>query len=109
MESFKRQDSRRLSLEGANFEATAADTTDEAIEKELRLACLEECLRVLSVDGRELVLEYYQDEKRERIDRRKALAERLGLRRDALANRAQRLRDKLEQCLAGCLRKKAAI
>jgi hypothetical protein len=73
------------------------------------MACLEDCLRALSVDAREMVLEYYRDEKRERIDRRKALAERLGLRREALANRAQRLRDKLEQCVSGCLRKKAAI
>jgi hypothetical protein len=47
-------------------------------------------------------MEYYHDEKRDRIDRRKALAERLGLRRDALANRAQRVRDRLEQCVADC-------
>jgi len=51
-------------------------------------------------------MEYYCDEKRVQIDRRKDLAARLGLRRDALANRAQRLRDKLEQCVTRCLKKK---
>ncbi len=109
LESFKGPDSKRSSLEAANLKAVVAGTSDEAAEKELRMACLEDCLSALSVDGRDLVLEYYQDEKRERIDRRKALAERLGLQRDALANRAQRLRDKLEQCVCGCLRKKRAI
>jgi len=54
-------------------------------------------------------MEYYVDEKRGRIDRRRDLAERLGLRRDALANRAQRLRDKLEQCVTRCLKKKTSI
>lgn len=109
LESFKGWDGKRLPLEAANLEAAVVGTTDEAAEKELRMDCLEDCLSALSIDGRDLVLEYYQDEKRERIDRRKALAERLGLRRDALANRAQRLRDRLQQCVSGCLRKKAAI
>jgi hypothetical protein len=58
---------------------------------------------VLPIESCELITEYYRDEKRGRIDHRKALAERLGLRRDALANRAQRVRDKLEQCVANCL------
>ena len=56
-----------------------------------------------------LIVEYYQDERRDRIGRRKALADALGLRREALANRAQRLRDKLEQCVRRCFNEKAAI
>jgi hypothetical protein len=31
------------------------------------------------------------------------LAERLGLNRETLANRAQRLRDKLERCVTRCV------
>src|SRR5437879_1145652 len=38
LESFKGQDSKRLSLEGTNLEAAALGPTDEALEKELRLA-----------------------------------------------------------------------
>jgi DNA-directed RNA polymerase specialized sigma24 family protein len=75
-------------------------------EKEDRLTCLDDCLNALQSDNRDLIMEYYLDEARGRIDRRKDLAARLGLRRDALANRAQRLRDKLEQCVTRCLRKK---
>jgi len=39
---------------------------------------------------------------RDRIDSRKAIARRLGLSESALRNRAQRLRDRLERCLAEC-------
>lgn len=109
LEAFKGPDSRRLPLEAIHTEAMVAGTTDEAVEKELRLSCLEDCLHALSVESRDLIVEYYRDEKRDRIDRRKALAEHLGLRRDALANRAQRVRDRLEQCVADCFKKKLAI
>ncbi|MEO6393068.1 MAG: hypothetical protein ABIP75_14565 [Pyrinomonadaceae bacterium] len=85
------------------------DTIDEAIEKEVRLACLDQCLSALPDENRDLITEYYRDQKRDRIDHRKTLAERLGLRRDALANRAQRIRDKLEQCVSRCVRKKLSI
>lgn len=97
-------------LEEIERTATAPpDENEEAAEKEIRLACLDQCLNSLPDESRALITEYYQDEKRGRIDHRKTLAERLGLRRDALANRAQRIRDKLEQCVTRCVRKKLAI
>lgn len=110
LESLRGHLSRREPLDEFKLEATAApDTTDETIEKEQRLTCLDDCLRALPIESRELITEYYRDEKRGRIDGRQALAERFGLRREALANRAQRVRDKLEQCVTRCFRKKSAI
>jgi DNA-directed RNA polymerase specialized sigma24 family protein len=108
LETTRGHDSKRASLESVRLQA-AENPADDLAEKELRLACLDDCLRALPSDRTELILEYYRYEKRVQIDRRQALAERFGLRRDALANRAQRLRDKLEQCVSGCFRKKAAI
>ena len=108
LETTKRHDAKLASLESVKFELTAPKT-DETLEKEVCLACLEDCLSGLPGQSAELILEYYRYEKRSQIDRRRALAERLGLRRDALANRAQRLRDKLAQCVSGCFRKKLAI
>ena len=105
LEAFKGHESRRAPLEEIKLEATAPDTTDETAEKEQRLTCLDDCLGALPAESRELITEYYRDEKRGRVDHRKVLAERMGLRRDALANRAQRVRDKLEQCVTRCLRK----
>lgn len=109
LETLKGRDSRRAPVEEVDLEAPAAGGDDEAAEREQRLTCLEECLRGLAAGSRELIVEYYQDQERGRIDRRQALAERLGLRRDALANRAQRARVRLERCLATCLKKKLPI
>lgn len=109
LEAFKSRDSKRTSLDGRQVEALATDTSGEATRRELCMACLDDCLGALSDEGRELVTEYYRDERRQRIDRRSALARRLGLRREALANRAQRLRGNLEQCISACLRRKSAI
>ena len=108
LEASKGKDRRHVQLEEIHLEQPARPA-DEAAEKEARLTCLESCLDGLSAESRVLIIEYYQDEKRGRIDRRKALADRLGLRRDALANRAQRLRDKLQECVAQCMKKKSSI
>lgn len=103
-------ESRKESLESVESKvAAAANTADENEEKELRLACLEDCLGALPGESAELILEYYRHEKKGQIDRRRALAERFGLRRDALANRVQRLRDRLEQCVNVCFKKKLSI
>ena len=109
LETTKGNDSKSLSLESVKVDFVAVDMTDEVTEKERRLECLDDCLRTFPRDSAELILEYYRYEKSGRVERRRALAERLDLRRDALANRAQRVRDKLEHCVSGCLRKKLAI
>ena len=81
----------------------APDDQHAATAKEARLGCLDQCLRALPAESREVILTYYRDEKRARIDSRRDLAARLGIRIEALANRAQRLRDKLERCVNACL------
>lgn len=109
LEAFKGHDSKRSPLETTDLESITSLQTDEGVEKEMRLSCLDNCLERLSGENRELILQYYRDDSRARIDHRKVLAQRAGLRRDALANRAQRIRDRLEQCVITCLRKKPAI
>ncbi|HEV8430159.1 MAG TPA: hypothetical protein VGJ48_08075 [Pyrinomonadaceae bacterium] len=109
LETTKGTDRKRLSLESVKVDPVALNSSEETAEKELRLVCLDECLRTLSGGSQKLILEYYTHEKRGQVERRRALAERFGLRRDALANRVQRLRDKLQYCVSSCLRKKSAI
>jgi DNA-directed RNA polymerase specialized sigma24 family protein len=109
LEAVKGPDSKRAPLDSIRFDVAPDTDIHEATEKELRLACLDDCLRALPRENAELILEYYRYEKRAQINQRKALAKRFGLRRDALANRAQRLRDKLEQCVSGCVNKDSAI
>jgi RNA polymerase sigma factor (sigma-70 family) len=76
---------------------------DDPEELEERFRCLEDCLGQLTAENRELVVEYYQDDKSERIFRRKRLAERLGIAPNALRIRACRIRTSLEECLEKCL------
>jgi len=66
---------------------------------------LEACLQALPDADRTLILEYYRGEQRERIERRQAMAARLGLTMNALSIRACRLRDKLEACMRSRLRR----
>jgi DNA-directed RNA polymerase specialized sigma24 family protein len=102
LESLTSPDAKRASLDEIN-QGSDPRANEVAGEKEARLACLDKCLASLEPEQRVLIVEYYTDEHRSRIDRRRALAERLGLQREALANRAQRLRDKLERCVLMCL------
>jgi DNA-directed RNA polymerase specialized sigma24 family protein len=68
-----------------------------------RLTCLRNCLQTLSPDNRELILQYYQGEKSEKIQNRKKLMERLGIPVNTLRMRALRLRERLQGCVEECL------
>jgi DNA-directed RNA polymerase specialized sigma24 family protein len=109
LEAFKGPDSKREPLEPDHQWVPVVSTLEDAHERENLMICLDLCLESLPEDGRRLLLEYYQDDTRRQIDRRKALAASLKLNREALANRAQRLRAKLEQCVTRCFKKKMAI
>ena len=73
----------------------------EEVEREYE--CLERCMELLSQNNRELVLEYYQNDGRAKIDHRKELAARLGIAQNALRIRAHRIRATLQQCVQKCL------
>lgn len=72
-------------------------------DDESRLDCLRNCLQTLSPDNRDLILEYYQGDKGEKIGNRKKLLERLGIPVNTLRMRALRLREKLQSCVEVCL------
>lgn len=82
---------------------------EEAARREEKLKCLGRCLGKLSEENRALIVAYYQGEKREKIENRQRLAERLGIPPNALRNRAVRLRDKLEICIGDCLNEKKPL
>ena len=107
LESLKGHDRKRSSLSADLLDRSTPDTDDDQLQQ-FRLACLDSCLRALPHDSRELILDYHQDGIG-RMGRRKVLAARLGLQRDALANRAQRVRNRLEVCVSSCLDSKRAI
>jgi len=76
---------------------------DEGLDvRERRLECLDRCLQDLRADQRELVVEYYRDAGRQKIERRREIAERLGITMNALGIRACRIRSTLEACVGSC-------
>ena len=83
---------------------TSEEPDEGAGLREQRLECLERCLQNLKPEQRELIIEYYRDTRREKIERRRELASRLGISMNALAVRACRIRDILEACVATCCR-----
>ena len=83
--------------------STAPEAYVPEDDGERRLTCLRSCLQTLSPDNRELILQYYQGEKGEKIGNRKKLLERLGIPVNTLRMRALRLREKLQSCVEECL------
>lgn len=71
--------------------------------KEILADCLEQCLARLSPEKHRLILEYYQDDRRAKIDHRKELAKKIGMSENALRLQVYRIRQELEICLRKCL------
>jgi len=86
--------------------AMRKDCVDEDIEPSYE--CLEHCLEHLPSSNRQLVLEYYRQERKAKIDHRKLLAAELGIAVNALRIRAHRIRRSLEQCVHSCLEEQPA-
>lgn len=76
-------------------------------ELEQYLECLDDCLEKLDPASRELILLYYQEQKRAKISSHKKMRETLRLRAGALRARTHRIRAKLEKCVLECLERAA--
>jgi len=76
------------------------------IEPRAALGCLDLCLRALPSESSQLILRYYENDRGAKIERRQRLAEELSIPLNALRIRALRIREKLEQCIQSCVRRK---
>ena len=85
--------------------APGADWKDDDVLQR----CFDQCLAALADSTRALVLAYYADDRRAKIDNRRRLAQTLELSESALRNRVQRVRDRLENCVAACMARAAEI
>jgi len=94
---------REVNIETVPCEvATPAWPDDVSAGQTRRLDCLDRCLSRLGAEYRRLIVEYYCGERREKIERRRQMALRLGLSLNAMAIRACRIRGQLEVCVKGC-------
>jgi RNA polymerase sigma factor (sigma-70 family) len=99
LEMLKKPESRQVNLDDlSSFTAPSIEQEDST-----QLACFDRCLSELPIESRQLILQYYQDEQRTKINNRQAIADRLGIAVNALRSRVQRIRDKLERCITNCI------
>lgn len=94
---------RQREHEAINEITPVAEAAAEEDGDEGRIECLRECLQRLPDDNRQLILEYYQGEKGDKIKNRKKLMERLGIPVNTLRMRALRLRERLQACVEDCV------
>ena len=95
----RQREQQALAEIGTSSEVYEAEPDDS----ETRLVCLRSCLQTLSADNRELIVEYYQGEKGEKIQNRKKLMDRFGIPVNTLRMRALRLRERLQSCVESCV------
>lgn len=74
-----------------------ADISDE-------YECLLKCLELLSADKRDLALDFYLYDKRDKIDHHKRMAHELGITESNLRVRVHRIRETLEKCVLQCVK-----
>jgi len=81
----------------------SAESESQRQTREMRLSCLEKCLRELAPTNRTLIVEYYREEKGNKIELRKQQAARLNTTLNGLRLRASRIRSELSKCVHSCV------
>jgi DNA-directed RNA polymerase specialized sigma24 family protein len=75
----------------------------DSVRAELELRCLERCIARLSEEDRALLLKDYGAKGQTQAERRKALADELGISLNALRIRVYRIRTGLKDCIEKCI------
>jgi len=75
----------------------------DSVRAELEYSCLERCIARLSEEDRALLLKDYGAKGQTQAERRKALADELGITLNALRIRVYRIRTALKECIEKCI------
>ena len=107
MEVIKERERAPIGLDEAPdvLQQKVVDETDS----EPRLKCFDECLESLPPESRQLIIDYYQEERRAKIELRQQLADQLRIPVNALRIRAHRIRMSLERCITACMQATADV
>ncbi len=89
-----------LPVEAEMPDRATGSTPDGEDERQRVRDAFDRCLAEMPADHQALLLRYYEGERRTKIANRRRLADGLGLSEGALRSRVQRLRDRLERCIA---------
>jgi DNA-directed RNA polymerase specialized sigma24 family protein len=83
-------------------EVVPVSSSEEEIHSD-EYDCLLKCLRFLQVEKRELILDYYIYDGRDKIAQHRRMASELGITEGALRGRAHHVRGNLEKCIQQCI------
>ena len=72
-------------------------------EQSFSSECLDKCLAELPAESRTLILEYFSDDKREKIESRRRISESLKMTQTALRMCVMRIKHKLKDCVQECM------
>lgn len=92
-------DENKLVAENVVFE-------DDDEEAEIEIKCLKKCLRKLSADKREIVLNYFDITKGKKKEHHRKLQKKYSITSNNLKNQVYRLKKKLFDCVQECKRGK---
>jgi RNA polymerase sigma factor (sigma-70 family) len=67
--------------------------------------CLQQCLKKLTTEQRDFILAYYAFHDTEKVETRRAIAEKMNISVSAMHLKAFRIREKLENCCNKCVKK----
>lgn len=81
----------------------AASPAEQSDKKEQLYACLDQCLDELPATDKDLILMYYQGEKRAKVEARRWLGEQKNVTSNTLRVRVYRIRLILERCIEFCI------
>lgn len=96
---------------GRRKEVTVDELPGTSTESEVHsdeYDCLVKCLRFLPRDKRELILDYYIYDGRDKIVQHRRMASELGISEGALRGRAHHVRGNLEKCIQQCIERMRA-
>jgi RNA polymerase sigma factor (sigma-70 family) len=100
LEALKKAENRQVSLDEMKSVPEAPVLAEDDSAQRI---CFARCLNELPIESRQLILQYYEDERRVKINNRQAMADQLGIPLSALRSRVQRIRDRLEKCITRCI------
>lgn len=98
-----------LELDPPPFNPKPLPPPDPPEVKERNDRCLRSCMNHIDQANRDLILEYFQDQGRTKIDHRKKMADRLGIPLNSLRMRIHRIKDSLAGCVIECVTKAEAL
>src|SRR5262249_20298760 len=81
---------------------------NDSEEKERWDECLEECMQLLTMRNRELILRFHQGQGRAKIEGRRDIANGMSIGLNALRIRVHRIRKVLKQCVADCIEEESS-